>query len=108
MSRMRLTLLEHEGTIWTAYLSTGRDSGAAAQLEFEHVGDGAPVRYIRAAPEGVVESLRSGRSLSRDALREELVQALSGEPADALDAADGRTRVWRPLDGLPTPAADGP
>jgi hypothetical protein len=108
MSRMRLTLLEHEGTIWTVYLSAARDASASAQLEFEHGGDGVPVRYTRAAPGEVAAALQSGGSLSRAALREELVRALSGDPAAALDAAEGRTRVWRPLDGRPAPAADEP
>jgi hypothetical protein len=106
MSRMRLTLLEHAGTIWTVYLSAPRDAAAQAHLEFEHRNGDTPVRYTRAAPESVVDALRSGEALSRQALREELVQALAGEPADALDADEGRTRVWRPLEGGPVPGAD--
>jgi hypothetical protein len=100
ISRIPLTLLEHEGEIWNVYLSSFRDTPAdeRMQLEFERTGTGgAPVRYTRAAAGSVLRALQEGQSLTRAALRDELARAVAGgELAGAADT-EGRVRSWRPL-----------
>jgi hypothetical protein len=100
MSRRPLTLLEHEGTIWSVYISSNRTAPPreSSQLEFERaVPDKAPVRYTRTLAEPLLRALQAGEPVSRNALREELVEALADGATAGTAGAEGRKRVWRPL-----------
>jgi hypothetical protein len=100
MSRRPLTLLEHEGTIWSVYISSERNAlpQESSQLEFEGAGpDEVPVRYTRTLAESLLQALQAGESVSRDALRKELVLALADGTTSGPAEAEGRKRLWRPL-----------
>jgi hypothetical protein len=100
MSRRSLTLLEHEGTIWSVYISSHRHGPPEERylLEFERAGpDGAPVRYTHPLTGPLLDAVQAGESVSRESLREELARALAGGEVAGLMEAEGRKRVWRPL-----------
>lgn len=89
-SRLRLTRLVREGTIWNVYVSTTAQNGAPniTRLEFEGKGPaGERLRHTRPLEGALLEALHSGAPISRARLEEELDEAFRhaagpSEPSD--------------------------
>lgn len=93
-SRLRLTRVVREGTIWDVYVSTTAQNGAPniTCLEFESKGaSGRRLRHTRPLEGALLEALHSGAPISRARLEEELDLAFRdaaapSEPSDPADA----------------------
>jgi hypothetical protein len=88
-SRLLLTKLIREGTIWNVYVATTPHSGGPnrTHLEFEHASAGA-VRYVRRAEGPLLDALHSGAPVSRSNLQGELELALAAGGAADPDGTD--------------------
>lgn len=85
-SRLLLTRLLREGTIWTVFIATSAAAGAPTviRLEFERSGPGQDkVRYTRPVEGPLLDALHSGGSLSRVDLEHELELAIREGAGDA-------------------------
>jgi hypothetical protein len=91
-SRLLLTRLHRDGTVWDVYIGTTSQAGArnVTRLEFEASGAGKEkVRYTRPAEGRLLEALHSGTAVSRAELEQELERAILGG-ATTDDSASGR------------------
>lgn len=85
-SRLLLTRLLREGTVWNVFIATSATAGApnVVRLEFERSGPGHDeVRYTRRVKGPLLEALHSGGSLSRVDLEHELELAIREGAGDA-------------------------
>ena len=90
-SRLLLTRLLRDGTIWDVFIATTTTAGTAnvTRLEFERSGPGRnKVRYTRPAEGPLLEALHGGASLSRADLQEELELAIRQAAGGADEAPD--------------------
>jgi hypothetical protein len=90
-SRLLLTRLIREGSIWEVYVATRAQSGAdnLTQLEFETPGpQHRRTRYARPVEGALLEALHTGAPVSRSSLEEQLDLAMREAAADVGAAAD--------------------
>jgi len=79
-SRLLLTLLEHQGVIWTVYLANVRDAQPAARmlLQFEPSGSNEEsVCHSRPVAGKLWGALQAGEAVQRSDLTAELAEALA-------------------------------